>query len=401
MKHVIVVGYWFYPENSPRSFHTQGLINGLIDSGFEVDLVLPHVDKQEEFSMNTDTNKLRIHSVKPGYFLHKRKYRRDVNQPLLSKDIKKFRLFKSLYNKLIWPDRTVEFSISAIRFIKSNKLNTNETNIITVGLPVSPHLVGAYFKKRNQSIKWIADYGDPYTFNPTKTKDIKKNIFFEKKLLKSVDKIVIPTVKATMSFKKLGVPEKKIEVIHQLFMNNPEDFRYDRINENKFNILYAGAFYKDIRSPKEFLLGYTKAFKSYNNLSLHFFGNQSAIDEYLDELSIVKQQFNIYTNDYLERSKLLSVMGRANLLININNKSEEQVPSKIIDYIYTEVPVLNIGNKLFDEFINTKNDCTEISLKILELIEKSFKVDYSDLADEYSYFNNLDRYLTLLKEESK
>ena len=41
---VIIVSYHFYPENNPRAFHTTGLVRGLCENGFAVDLVVPKTD---------------------------------------------------------------------------------------------------------------------------------------------------------------------------------------------------------------------------------------------------------------------------------------------------------------------------------------------------------------------
>lgn len=123
-------------------------------------------------------------------------------------------ILQSIYNRLIWPDRTIEFSIRAISYIKKMRLIDEHTKIISIGLPISTHIVGYYFKKKNKRITWIADYGDPYTFNPTKLEKTKRNYFFEKRLAKLMDKIVIPTKKAINSYEKLGVKIAILIVFH-------------------------------------------------------------------------------------------------------------------------------------------------------------------------------------------
>lgn len=72
MSRIVVISYWFFPENSARSFHTQGLVTGLVKEGFSVDLIVHSVDRQQEFKISDSEDRFRVHSIRPGYFLHKK-----------------------------------------------------------------------------------------------------------------------------------------------------------------------------------------------------------------------------------------------------------------------------------------------------------------------------------------
>jgi hypothetical protein len=69
--------------------------------------------------------------------------------------------------------------------------------IISSGYPFSSHLLGYLLKKRSGA-KWIADYGDPWSFSPdTKLLPMKRREFdrrMERHILESCDKVIVTTM---------------------------------------------------------------------------------------------------------------------------------------------------------------------------------------------------------------
>ena len=52
---------------------------------------------------------------------------------------------------------------------------------------------------------------------------------------------------------------------------------------------------------------------------------------------------------YIPRHELVKVMSTMDFLININNNSSVQTPSKLIDYSISKRPILNISTSFTDE----------------------------------------------------
>lgn len=72
MKRVMVISYWYYPENVARAFHVKGIVSSLVQEGYNVDLIIPRNSMYQEIDARESDN-ITIHQVKPGSILHKEK----------------------------------------------------------------------------------------------------------------------------------------------------------------------------------------------------------------------------------------------------------------------------------------------------------------------------------------
>lgn len=393
----MVISYWYYPENVARAFHVKGIVSSLIQEGYHVDLVIPRNNMYQEIDARESDN-ITVHQVKPGILLHKEKNRWDVNKNILNNSQSNFLIkgLKKLYDVLVWPDRTVEWAINAYRYVKKNKLHINSEAMVTVGLPVSTHITGHLLKKDASHLKWIADYGDPFSYNPDR--EIRKyDKFLESKILKNVDSIVIPTENAVDCYTNLGVNRSEIHVIPQLFEEQQGESSY-KIDKEKFNIMYAGSFYRGIRSPVEFIHGLVLASKKNPKLHFHYFGNVNALEEFLEMEGLDIKTIPITVNTFKDRSEIISIMKNMDLLINLNNKSTSQIPSKIIDYLYADTRILNVGSNLTELFDNVDNEKEKIAKKLVEVSKAPSNFDYSELKRFYSYNVNSSKYNSILQK---
>lgn len=393
----MVISYWYYPENVARAFHVKGIVSSLIQEGYHVDLIIPRNNMYQEIDARESDN-ITVHQVKPGILLHKEKNRWDVNKNILNNSQSNFLIkgLKKLYDVLVWPDRTVEWAINAYRYVKKNKLHINSEAMVTVGLPVSTHITGHLLKKDASHLKWIADYGDPFSYNPDR--EIRKyDKFLESKILKNVDSIVIPTENAVDCYTNLGVNRSEIHVIPQLFEEQQGESSY-KIDKEKFNIMYAGSFYRGIRSPVEFIHGLVLASKKNPKLHFHYFGNINALEEFLEMEGLDIKTIPITVNTFKDRSEIISIMKNMDLLINLNNKSTSQIPSKIIDYLYADTRILNVGSNLTELFDNVDNEKEKIAKKLVEISKAPSNFDYSELKRFYSYNVNSSKYNSILQK---
>ncbi len=393
----MVISYWYYPENVARAFHVKGIVSSLIQEGYHVELIIPRNNMYQEIDARESDN-ITVHQVKPGILLHKEKNRWDVNKNILNNSQSNFLIkgLKKLYDVLVWPDRTVEWAINAYRYVKKNKLHINSEAMVTVGLPVSTHITGHLLKKDASHLKWIADYGDPFSYNPDR--EIRKyDKFLESKILKNVDSIVIPTENAVDCYTNLGVNRSEIHVIPQLFEEQQGESSY-KIDKEKFNIMYAGSFYRGIRSPVEFIHGLVLASKKNPKLHFHYFGNVNALEEFLEMEGLDIKTIPITVNTFKDRSEIISIMKNMDLLINLNNKSTSQIPSKIIDYLYADTRILNVGSNLTELFDNVDNEKEKIAKKLVEISKAPSNFDYSELKRFYSYNVNSSKYNSILQK---
>ncbi|WP_154991599.1 glycosyltransferase family protein [Priestia megaterium] len=393
-KSVLIIGYWYLPNNSARTFHTQGIISSLLKNGYKVELIVP--SENNKTSVIEEKHNFTIHRVKRGIFLNKNVNAKMYNNNLVNKNS----LIKKFIKKIIWPDKTIEWTLNSYRYI-AKQLNIEDyKQLITIGLPISSHITGALIKKKKSSIIWLADYGDPYTFNPGRTREKRfMDPWIERNIMKKVDRIIIPHKESLKAYTDLKIPRDKINVIPQLFQYQPISAPEYNIQSKFINLIYAGTLYEDIRNPIEFLKGYVEAFKKRNDLCLHFFGEKQDLLYFLNQITHEEpEDLNIRVNSYIERRKLLGIMKEMDILVNISNISSLQLPSKLIDYVNSGNCILNIGRKLNDEFTNIPNESIYIEKFLINYNSEGQSINYDEILEFYNYEINSSKYISLLRE---
>lgn len=104
--------------------------------------------------------------------------------------------------------------------------------------------------------------------------------------------------------------------------------------------VFAGALYKNIRWP-EFMLKLFNAC-AINNLKLCLFVSNPLDKNEVNEWKILTQNVQVEFCQSVSFNEMIAIMRQADFLINIGNKSSNQLPSKVIDYIALGKPILNI-----------------------------------------------------------
>jgi len=298
------------------------------------------------------------------------------------------------------------------RIIENNHYNC----MISSSMPFTSHLLGYYAKKRLK-IKWIAEYGDPFSFNP----QLKKNIFcflnkiIEKKLIKKMDYIVVPFEGAKKGF-LIHFPflkKNKIKVINQIMpsiYSNPGKIKWDKVDKDKINIVYAGAFYIPIRSPKILLESLVKLKKedifAYYKIRIHIFGyiNKNVKKLFFDECNQLIDENIIILYGKTSRESCAYAYEKADYLLNISNNSEYQLPSKLIEYLSFKKPIISLENSRSKSpnwlFLIKVNYQIENLVNFFKEICKGnfqFSFDnYDDIIEQYNADTIINKYLNLI-----
>ena len=148
-------------------------------------------------------------------------------------------------------------------------------------------------------------------------------------------------------------------------------------NDDVYNLYYLGTVDDKYRNPKFFLDFIQRIRTEYNILiNTYFIGNIDSLtlQEYSNKYNYVNLSGSI---DYKETQKIINSKG--NILVNINNSIHYQMPSKVIDYISSRNPIINV--------IKNKDDFT---VELLDDYPLSFNIyEYKD--------NNIDDFVQFLK----
>lgn len=372
MKILILTGH-FYPEIHPRAFRAKELACNLAIKGHNVKVctlrtIVDFDYKQYEKENNISIQRLNLYS-----------------QTGISQNIKSVtspfnnRIFK-LYRFLIDYFIAGSLFINAIRIKKKLKLSKDLDLVISLSTPFMNHMAMALIRKSTKNLKarFIADSGDPF-YKSQQTKRAPYFYFIEKRIYKQYDYLTVPAEASIAAYKGL-IASSKIRII-------PQGFNLDNIKLAPFKrtkivtFAYSGVFYSDIRNPK-FLLDFLSKLTMDFRFEIYLRYKDQSISKLLSQYPNLLEN-KLAVTYAINRDDLLYNLSAVDFLINIDNTTTTQIPSKLIDYAITKRPIFtcnssNFSEEVFMKFLNrdysesfkivlNSYDINHISKKFLEL----------------------------------
>lgn len=318
-KDILIVGRSFYPMITPRAFRATELAKEFAKQGNRVTVLTQKCDF--DYSEFEETHNVRIEDFTNNKW-----------KVIKGRNILKRSLRFALRYFFLYPDiQLTKFVSDALQFSKTVDI------LISIANPYSVHWGVVFALKKNPDLSkvWIADCGDPFMGN---TEQKIKNPFYfryvENWFCKNAQFIVVPIKEAIPSFPDFC--RNKIRVI-------PQGFNFEQIiasankrEEGTILFGYAGSLSKGIRDPGHFL----EYLCSKHDVKFKFIiytRNISVIETFIERLGN-----KIEVRDYIPREELLAEMKGMDFVVNFENRSTVQSPSKLIDYALIDRPVLSI-----------------------------------------------------------
>ena len=355
---IVIVTQTIYPALDPRSHRSTQLALGLADAGHDVT----------------------VYALLGNYNYSKYQVNRNINFKNLGKsrlglkdsdNNSKYTIFNRGMKKLFWkvfmyPD--IEMVPMIRQALKKEK---NIDILISIAVPYINHFAIASLKKTNAKC-WISDCGDPFTGNPFhKFPSYFK--YIEKHWSKKTDYIVVPIEEAKKGY--LEEFKDKIKVIPQGF--NFDDVKLAEYQKNNIpTFAYSGAVYKDLRDPSKFLDYLTSLDIPFKLIVYTVKG--SIFERYTSSL-----KDKIELREYVERNELIYQLSKVDFLINIKNKSGVQQPSKLIDYVSTKRPIINISSDFSDLEKDTLNAFLNEDYSNQMIIDNIERYDIKNVTKEF------------------
>lgn len=339
---ILIISYYFYPENTPRAFRAFELVREFIRLGHSVKIILPNKNIERVRSLGLDVD-----------FVNFKKRPNNISRLNISlRNKNTFYGFLKKISRCIAPNGIETIFYFIPLFNELVKLKDKFDSIISIAMPIDTHIACALAFKLNRNFSdaiKIADYGDPLTGNPALPKCI--NFFFmDKFITSSFDYCIVPTVEAQIALSKIS-RLKNVKIIPQGF--NFDDIKLSKYNPNSIvSFAYAGNFYTTIRNPINFfkylinLSDKGRDFKFF--LYTDTFNNENM--EIVDEIS-KKLKEKLIIKHLVDRKELILNLSSMDFLINVNNISKTQSPSKLIDYYLTNRPIFSLNQNYFDEHL--------------------------------------------------
>ena len=344
MKKVLIVSHYFYPVNTPRAFRATELANEFARQGHDV-TIITHYDSN-------------VHSNLEKEYGYKFKHLGDTKlKPISLTGSKWIFILKSIWRRFL----LLLFEYPSIELMwLTNKVLRNESRydlLISIAVPYSIHWGVAKSRTKKNKIAncWVADCGDPYM--GCKTDSFNKLFYFsfvEKWFCRKADFLAVPNQDHIEQY----YPEfrSKIKII-------PQGFKFIDLPDNagvKNDVpvfAFAGVFLKHARNPEAFLDYLVKSDKEFRFVV--FTNTDELLRSYVP---LLKHKLDI--RGFIPRHELLVELSKADFLVNIEFHASvnSNSPSKLIDYVIVNKPVLSL---------NMLNPDTE-------KIDKFLSGDYSD-----------------------
>ena len=195
------------------------------------------------------------------------------------------------------PDARVFWVKPSVKFLGDFLIANEITTIITTGPPHSLHLIGLKLKKKNPSLKWIADFRDPWSewdlLDTLLMTDWarKKHQNLEREVLKRADRVITIAPFHVNRLEVLG--GRKVDLITNGF--DEDDFAgIQKVKTKKFMIRHIGMV-DELRDPKPFM----QAARGLAEASQDF--SENVIIEFIGSVNTAFREFVI-------RDKILSAM---------------------------------------------------------------------------------------------
>ncbi len=297
-------------------------------------------------------------------------------------------LYHTLHRLIEYPDIELMFRIPKI--IRKEK---NTDLLISIAYPHPIHwgaaLAKAILSKNAFPKIWISDCGDPYMGDPINKKKFCYFKFIERWWSRNTDYITIPLEEGKDGYYQDF--HSKIKVIPQGFNFSEVKVALPFVVNEVPTFAYAGSIYPGKRDPKSFL-----DFLITLNMDFRFIIYTNTPEYYDPYKTNLKDKLII--KHYVSRQQLIFELSKMSFLINFKNPSNIQLPSKLIDYLLTFRPIMDVSKDFslkerdtFREFLcgnyinqlkgfdmeqfNIKN----VAQKFIDLYNESRIVDWKEL----------------------
>ncbi len=257
--------------------------------------------------------------------------------------------------------------------------------IISVSAPFYTSKALARLRTNARKCIFLCDpYGRHYTMGNRRTRAM------EKKAFAAVDAAMVPAL--------LSEDYADPKVISYEFpgvVTTQPPHRAGAYDDKKINLVFVGSLYADIRSP-EYLYELLRRLDS-DRYHLTVVGGtygyfSQEFHEKYDE--IVKKCVTVVGK--VDRERARQYLWQADVLVNIGNRIENMLPSKVLEYISTGKPVLNITQirecpslPYFEKYgntltLHTDEPVTDAQLRDLrEFLEKRERVPEKVVAERF------------------
>lgn len=421
---ILVVTYDYYPDPSPNTYRWHHILKEWSKDGHQIFVVSaqkPGFSKAEKIDginvYRTGQSWLEILKAKLPKTIKVDDLNAAESQRSLTKESVVKRFYNLTFKKVYFPDFAFLWYYPAKKLAKRLMEQHDIKNLITVSWPFTDHKVG-YDLKNKFNINWIADTIDPFYLSDAvnNTNLYKKaNWRLENKILSKASYITVLTSKLKQKYIELYPSlEHKLVVNHNMFIPYTIE-NTDVKKRSEIKMAFFGTLTPKTRSPKILLqlMDTIEKLEKNQTIQLHIYGDTSQCDNEFENFKHLIGK-NIYVHGLISKEDVRKCSQDADILVNIGNTNEYQEPSKIVEYVYINKPILNIcsitndsSKELLDRYplsfnfykddLNDNSKIATVLNFIADVYKRPLAQNNIDLISNYLSSEVQKRYFKLLK----
>ncbi len=272
------------------------------------------------------------------------------------------------------PDPRIFWIKPSVKFLTEYIKNNNIEAVISTGPPHSMHIIGLGLKKNIPTLKWIADFRDPWTnidfyqdLNLTWLAD-KIHQQKERQVIKSANAVVVVSEGMQNDFQLLH--PKLLKVIPNGFDTDDTGTKTIEL-DNKFSISHIGTL-NAARNPKVIWKALSELVHENNDLKtdleIQLIGKTDF--SVLEEINACGLKDNLKKSEYLPHHEAIQRQQSSQLLLLLINNSANAkgiLTGKFFEYLAARRPIIGIGP--------TDGDAA----KIMNQIKAGIMVNFDDV----------------------
>ena len=364
MKKVLIITYYWPPAGGPGVQRWVKFVKYLRDFGIEPIIYTPEnptypiLDPHIAADIPEDLTLLKTKIFEPYALasLFSKEKTQKISAGIIptKKPSLLDKLLLWIRGNLFIPDARVLWVRPSVKYLSEYLTEHPIDTIITTAPPHSLHLIGLRLKEKFPSLRWIADFRDPWTtigyhsqLRLTK-RSARKHLAMECTVLQTADTLIVTSPSTQREFQ--AKTSRPIEVITNGY---DDDFPTQTPSLSPYFLLsHIGSLLSE-RNPEplwQVLSEMTREQPDFRrDLRLCLAGKVS--DEVLTSLQ--KWQLTGYLDlkGYISHTEAIALQRQSQLLLllEINHpKTEGIIPGKLFEYMASQRPILALGYKQWD-----------------------------------------------------
>jgi glycosyltransferase involved in cell wall biosynthesis len=252
---------------------------------------------------------------------------------------------------LIYPDPRVFWVRPSVKFLNDFILENKIFTVITTGPPHSMHLIGYRLKKKNSTLRWIADFRDPWSewglLDSLRATAVSKSIhrWLERKVLTSADHVVTITPFYVRQFERLS--GRKVKLLSNGF--DETDFAgFSLKRPEVFTIRHIGTVNEKC-NPCPFMEAFVDWYQANpalkNKVVIEFVGDvYPGFKKFVADNAVMQSVTRFV--EPVPHGQLMEIYATSSLLLLVLHgykDAEGYMPGKLFEYMATGLPILGVG----------------------------------------------------------